>query len=350
MKAAQCIFLVIVSYHSVAQEVRVAELGGRSLEMRVIKADDLSPTPWPSGTLELKVSPGRLASGTNIYMLLQANGIAPDPEAFSLFYDLNPDLKASADISPDITLQMPSVAPASQLNELQSAHALVELTVDPEIRRQLNLQAESLRRFEPSLAQLAPDPATREQVKNLLDWYEQVEKRFRRKTGPPLRHSSLVELLAEARLLDSILDRAVKRAQPLSESETAQVALIHEDMKLEMRQFEQVLADVAPRPQAYYNVTVVVKGIRGKVMDNLRVYYTYNGLFQPLPANPPIPSFGFTRLGSGTSENLLKKNYQIWAAKDGDANRPLTNPYPLHIDDASPTSLTVELSVPQAQP
>jgi hypothetical protein len=348
MRAALCILLAIASYHSVAQEVRVAELAGRSVEMRVIKADDLSPAPWPSGTVELTAVPGKAANGTNIYMLLQANGIAPDPEAFSLFYDLNPDLKASADISADVTLQMPSVAPAAQLNELQSAHALVELIVDPEVRRQLNAETESLRQFEPSVAQLVPKPATQEQIKNLLDWYEQVEKRFRRKTGPPLRHSSLVELLAEARLLDSILDRARKRAQPLSESEEAQVALIHDDIKLEMGQFEQVLADVAPRPQAYYNVTVVVKGISGKVMDSLRVYYTYNGLFQPLPANPPIPSFGFTRLGSGTSENLLKKNYQIWAAKDGDANHPLTTPYPLHVDDTSPSSLTVELSVSQA--
>lgn len=349
MRAAICIFLLVLAYRSSAQETRVTELGGRSLEMRVIKADDLAPVPWPAGPVELKIVPTKAAGGVNIYMLLQSNGIAPDPEAFSLFYDLNPDLKSITDIASDATVQVPSVSPAQQLGDLQSAHELVEITVDPELRRELNTQTEKLQQFEPAIAESTADPAAQAQIKNLLDWYQQIERRFKRRTDPPLRHASLVELLTEAKLLGSILEGAAQRGRPLSDADKKQIALIHEDLKQEMEHYGQVLADTAPKPQTYYLVTVVVKGIGGKTLDNLRVYYTYNGLFHPLPADPPVPSFGFTRLGSGTSENLLMKNYQIWAARDGDANHPLTNPYSLRIDSASPYSLTVELSAAQGQ-
>jgi hypothetical protein len=349
MRASICIFFLFLAHTSSAQETRVTELGGRSLEMRVIKADDLSPAPWPAGPVELKIVPTKPEGAADIYMLLQSNGIAPDPGAFSLFYDLNPDLKSIADIVSDVTIQIPSVSPAQQLADMQSAHELVEITVDPDLRRELNIQIEKLQQFEPGIAQSTVAPAAQVQIKNLLNWYQEIEKRFKRRTDPPLRHATLVELLSEAKLLGSILEGAAQRGRPLSAADTEQIALIHEDLKLEMQNYGQLLADTAPKPQTYYLVTVVVKGISGKALDNLRVYYTYNGLFHPLPANPPVPSFAFTRLGSGTSENLLMKNYQIWAARDGDANHPLANPYPLQINSASPSSLTVELSVAQAQ-
>jgi hypothetical protein len=118
-------------------------------------------------------------------------------------------------------------------------------------------------------------------------------------------------------------------------------------MKIEIGNYSQVLADVIPNSQHFYSVTVTVKDTGNGLPDAFRVYYTFNGLFRPLPADPPFPSFGFHELGSGKTENLLMKNYQVWGAKDGDPNHPLTPPYLLRIDESSPTSLSVELSLGQ---
>lgn len=111
-----------------------------------------------------------------------------------------------------------------------------------------------------------------------------------------------------------------------------------------MGQFGETLAGSAPTPQAFYAVTVNIKGADSALLDSLRVYYTYNGLFRTLPADPPITSFGFKQLGSGKSENLLMKNYQIWAAKDGDSNHPMTRPFLMRIDATTPSSINVDLS------
>jgi hypothetical protein len=97
-------------------------------------------------------------------------------------------------------------------------------------------------------------------------------------------------------------------------------------------------------------VIVNIKGGNPKSVDKLRVYYTYNGLFQQLPAQPPIESFGFPHTGSGQSDILLGKHYQVWAAKDGDANHPLTPPYLLRIDDTAVSPMSVDLSLTGVPP
>ena len=116
-------------------------------------------------------------------------------------------------------------------------------------------------------------------------------------------------------------------------------------MKIEINNYSQVLADVVPTSQPFYTVTVAIRTGNARLPDNARVYYTYNGLFRKMPANPPFPSFGFRELGAGKTENFLMKNYQIWAAKDGDPNHPLTPAYLLRIDENSPKSLAVDLGL-----
>ena len=116
-------------------------------------------------------------------------------------------------------------------------------------------------------------------------------------------------------------------------------------MKIEMDHYSQTLAGNTPKAEDFCSVTVNIKAADSRNVENLRVYYTYNGLFRTLPAQPPIPSFGFAQLGSGHSQNLLRKNYQIWAAKDGDANHPVTPPYLLRIDTTIVPPVSVDLTL-----
>ena len=345
MKITTCTLFFLFVLNATTQEIRRAELARRLIEMSVVRAEDLSPQAWPQQQMELKQISATVTRDTNVYILLQANGIAPDPGAFALVYDLNPGLKDVNALPPDTFLQLPSIAGGEGLKKLLQDRDLVELSVDPEIRQALNQRIEALQLLVPSIPQVTADANAQAQTSSLIGWYQQIEKRFKRKTDPPLRQATLIELRNEAALLSSILEGALHQSRQLTADEQRQIAAIYEDVKLEITQYGQVLAGAAPKGQSYYSVTVNIKGVDSKLIEGLRVYYTYNGLFRPLPAQPPIVSSGFTHLGSGQSENLLMKNYQIWAAKDGDSNHPLTPPYPFHIDSTSPTSLSVDLSL-----
>ena len=345
MRMTTCTLFFLFVLNAPAQETRRTELAGRPVAMTVVKAEDLSPQAWPQQEIELKQISATVTRDTNVYMLLQANGIAPDPGAFALVYDLNPALKDLNGLPPDASLQLPSVAGGEGLKKLQKDRDLVELSVDPETRHALNQRIEALQSLVPSIPQVTADANAQEQIKRLIGWYQQIERRFKRKTDPPLRQTTLIQLRNEADLLNSILEGALHQTRQLTGDEQRQIAAIYEDVKLEITQFGQVLAGAAPKGQSYYSVTVNIKGVDPKLNESLRVYFIYNGLFRPLPAQPPIASSGFAHLGSGQSENLLMKNYQIWAAKDGDSNHPLTPPYLLHIENKSPASLSVDLSL-----
>ena len=84
MKVITCIFLCLIAYKTRAQEPKVGELAGRSFEMQLVKADDVSPVAWPNGHFEIKPISATITRTMNVYMLLQASGIAPDPGAFAL--------------------------------------------------------------------------------------------------------------------------------------------------------------------------------------------------------------------------------------------------------------------------
>lgn len=350
MKMMTPILLLFFAHSATAQETRHGELAGRPVEMAIVAAEDLSPRPWPQHAVELTQTAVTVTQSSNIYRLLQTNGVAPDPGAFALVYDLNPALRDVNRLRPDTVVQLPSILSGNGLSKLLQDRNLVELTVDPELRHELNKRIEALQLLIPSISQLTEDANVQSQIINLIGWYQQIEKRFERKTDPPLRQPTLIELRDEADLLEAILGNALHQSRKLTTEEQTRVAAIHEDVKLEITQYGQVLANLAPMAQAFYSVTVNIKGLDPKRLQSLRVYYTYNGLFRPLPAEPPIMSLGFTNLGSGTSKNLLMKSYQIWAANDGDPNHPVTPPYSLRIESDSPKAFSVDLSIAHAAP
>ena len=60
------------------------ELGGRQVGIQVVKAQDLSPVTIATLSPIVVSAPAQVTVDANIYALLLANGIVPDPEAFTL--------------------------------------------------------------------------------------------------------------------------------------------------------------------------------------------------------------------------------------------------------------------------
>lgn len=321
------------------------KLAGRTVEMRLVKQDDLSPIPWPNGNVELTSIQSTL-EGTNVLLKLKANGIAPDSEALTLVYDLNPSVHDLNSLPTSTRIQLPSIRTDSpELKKLLHDGYLVELTVDPEIRRELNSKIDTLKTFAPQLQSTTEDAGTLEKLKQTIGWFQEVERRFKRRTGPPLRQMTLEQMNAEAYQLTDLLQATIQKKEQLTNPDKQQVVAIFADMQSVIKEYGQTLADVIPAAEQLYSVTVTIKGTDNVLIERLRVYYIFNGLFRGLPANPPIRASGFTQLGSGRSQNFLMKSYQIWAAKDGDPNHPMTTVYPLDIDETKKSPIPVDLSL-----
>ena len=344
-RASLTIALLFVPLGTLAQQVTSMEIGGRSVQMLLVSSRDLAPIKGAHAGFKLSQAQKKIDPGSNVLLQLRENGIAPDSEALTLVYDLNPVISDLNHVSPGQSITLPVVQGDKESRELLKKGYLIELIVDPEIRERLNGQIEGLQQLLPSISSITTDAVAQKRITDTIAWFDQIEKRYKRRTGPPLRHATLLQMQAESGQLDSILRAALERQTQLTTEQRNQTAAIFEDMKTEISNFDQTLADVVPSSQHFYSVTVTVKNAANSLPDTFRIYYTFNGLFRPLPANPPFPSFGFHELGSGKSESLLMKNYQIWGAKDGDPNHPLTPAYLLRIDESSQSPLSIELSL-----
>lgn len=315
----------------------------QSVDSVLVKGDDLSKVSSPPA-IELVQTAAPVTPAHNIYQILIKNGIAPDVEAFSLVYQLNPTISDLNGVAPNAVLTVPAVQGGAKLKKLLQQGDLVQLAMDPELHHQLNAQIETLTANSATFKTIT-DADTQSQLESLAKDYQLIEARFKRRTGPPLRTETLAQLNSEAEILNSVTKNLKPDSTQLSSEDRTQVQAIYTDVNAVMVLYSQTLADTVPKSESYYQVTVNLKGGDPDALTKMRVYYTYNGLFRPLPATPPIVSYGFSHLGSGGSENLLEKNYEVWAAKDGDPNHPYTPPYLLKIDDGSSPSLTVELSI-----
>jgi hypothetical protein len=327
------------------QEPQHMQLGGRNLELKLVKADDLSPVAWPKESIDLKQSSATTSVDENIYLLLQSHGIAPDSEAFAVVYDLNPSVTDVNSLAPNTSIQVPVVTGGPQLAKLLRSGDLVELTVDADIRNQLNQSIGALQTFTSLINELSTDPQTQVDLKSLLQWYAQIEKRFKRRTDPPLTHASLIAMKDEADVLLALLQDVTQQRQQLTVAQQAQIRAIHDDIGTKIRQYGQILANSAPNSDPAYIVTVNIKGGDLNLISTLRVYYVLNGLFKPLPTQLPVPGAPFDRTGSGTSMKLLgTMNYQVWAARDHDPNHPVTPPH-LLCGDGSDAPRIIDLTL-----
>jgi hypothetical protein len=344
----QLLILASIPAESVIEPAPFAELAGRQVAAVLVQAEDLLPTNRPNEAMHLIVEAAAVNGDANIYGLLQANGIAPDTEAFTIVYDLNPTLRDAKILKPGTTLQLPKVVGGPILKGMLRHGYLVMLTVDPKLREELNRRAETLQARVATFAQLPPERfdstdanEVKKNVESMGKWYAQIEKSFLRRTGPPLRHDSLVQLRDEADRLNSLLNAAVQSNRRVTAADLDQIAAIHDDVELEMQKYGQVLANEAPKADALYKVMVRIIG-DDKLIQGCRVYYTNYGLYHEPPGDESNP---FRDPGSGASDLLRVQNYMIWAARDGDPAHPLTKlPVKVRPWDAEPIIVTLTLA------
>src|SRR5882724_10351471 len=216
VKITICFPLFFLTLVSSGQDTRIAEAANRTVEMTLVQADDLAPVAWPKEEITLRHDSTIVSGGANVYTLLRANGIAPDSEAFALVYDLNLGLKDANNIAAGTSLALPSVTGSSGALEFLKGRQLVELTLDPGIRSVLNERIDSLQAALPQIGQLSPGADVLAQIKELITWFQQIERRLKRRTAPPLRQASLIQLNEEAGLLSSLLPDALQRHRDLS--------------------------------------------------------------------------------------------------------------------------------------
>ena len=324
-----------------------ARLGGRAIDVTLVNSEDLSKVDWPAENFKLTQVTGIITADANVYSLLQANGIAPDSEAFTVVYDLNTSISGVGSLPPQTKLQLPKIVAGPKLQSLlQSGKVLVELTVDPEARNELNLTITSLQAYGSSVDQLSAQPATQAELSDLLRWFQEMKDRYYHRTDPPLREASLLQMRDEAQVLEGILQHASATHTPIGTDSARQISAIYGDVKQQMQQYGQTLSVGPPKAEQRYVVTVAILGGAHQYLSTLRVYYNYAGLFfPPPPAVPPGNSPGFKHVGSGQSEELLSKHYWIWAAKDGDPTHPVTPPYQLTVEDSQISPVSVELTL-----
>ncbi|MBF0559543.1 MAG: hypothetical protein HQL08_12285 [Nitrospirae bacterium] len=332
------IFLMSVLKASAASSPPV-ELAGRPVTMSLVKATGFKAVNWEPRGIKLTVEKVSLPGMPNINRLLLQNGIAPDDEAFTLIYDLNPAIKDFKDLSPGAKLQLPKIAGQHKLKLLKNMNYLVELTVDAQLRGKLNDMSDRLTEAARIFAQLPserfalPDKhlETLKQIETLARWYVYIKKSYLQRIGPPLCRQSLQNLYAEAEGLTMLITAATASTNKLSRDDQEQISAIYHDLELVMKRYGQPLGPTWPKADVLYKVEVHVSGTDVGLIRDLRVYYIINGLFRDPPVNPPVNSSSFNQLGSDKSEKLPVKNYKIWAAHDGDPGHPLTPVTLVHV-------------------
>jgi hypothetical protein len=313
------------------------------VDLVLVKGDDLSKVSSPPA-MQLVQTSATPTPAHNVYQILMKNGIAPDSEAISLVYQMNPTISDLNKIEPNTVLTVPAVQGDAMLKKLFQQGDLTQLTVDPDLHQQLNQQIDTLVANSETFKTI-PNADTKRQLESLVKSYQLIASGLKRRNGPPLHPQTLAVLNGEAAVLNGLAKKLSPDSTQLTVEDLTQIQAIYTDVNSVMVRYSQTLDDTVPKGDRYYQVTVSIMGGDPNALNTMRVYYTVNGLFRPLPATPPIKSDGFSHLGSGGSEKLLGRNYEIWAARDGDPNHPFTPPYLLKIDDGSSASLTVELSV-----
>ena len=337
------------------------KLGNRMLDLGLLRLSDRKLISWPDDNARLTTESAVAGPELNVSARLASNGIEPDVGGYALFYELNPQVTKVSAIPPDAKVVLPKIVAGAKLSPiLTDGSHLVVLFLDSDIRSELYDQSSRLQIIGQAFGRL---PASRfnstedqsiviKQVQDLTKWYEHIATTGRQRKGPPLNRETLQQLRDEALTLLALAKPYIDGQTRFEVEDRAQLDAIHLDVEREIRRFDDVLSAVVPDPDLMACCAVVV-AIRGdpKVIDQLRVYYTLNGLFRNPPPGPIPGSTAFTELGSGKSVTLRAKNYKFWAAREGDPDHLITQPVmaPLQpTPDKQPTK--VELVVVPPKP
>jgi hypothetical protein len=313
-------------------------IAGRPVSASLVKADDLSPAPWPDDGSKLTVETAAAAANANIYDLLTANGIEPDVEAFTIVYDLNPSLMQIDPLPSGVSLVLPKIAGGDMIQETLRHGFLVMLTVDSGLRQELAKNTSDLQDLSARFASLSSDrfasPPTRQEmvsnIRALAGWFAHVQRTFLQRTGPPLRRQTLLGIRDEVVALNSVLSDIVGGHQKITPDDQEQINAIYKDIQGQIKKYDNVMAGEPPVADGQYTVVVTIHGRDAEAIHGLQVYWTYQGLFRK-PPKEPLSSQPFDGVGSGSSVNLTIADYVIWAGKPGHPFPPVTDQKPVSI-------------------
>jgi hypothetical protein len=310
----------------IGQSLPSERLAAHDIDLTLVRLSDRALVPWPDGPPTLRTTAVAWSSPASLADALARNGINPDSHSYLLFYDLNPGIRRPSDIVVGTSVTLPLIVgnPALERMINDGSH-IVRVTLDGAMHRRLEQSADRLRNASQHfLDARSAASALSGQVGELRTWITQIAEVDRNRRGPIMRGDSLEQLAAEADAATAIIGRARTAGGALPANDTRQLLAIHADLKLESERFTERLSNAVPVDDDHdcCIVNVTIAGVDKSELAGLRVYYTLNGLYQPPPPLPPGVR-PFSQLGSGTMR-LRAKNYQIWAARDGQPERPVT--------------------------
>lgn len=312
----------------------VANIAGRQVSLELVKREDLSPVKWPDENVTLTVEDVEIIDGDTIPRLLEAKGIVPDNESYTLFYDLNPQLDNLEQLGSHSKYKFPKVVGGPLLAAILKKDHLVLLTVDNDLKAELKNNSKAMTSMAQKFSKLGrhrfDDPKTSEAakryVKDLASWYDRIYLTIARRRAEPIRRVSLVQMVNEAEALTELLSGAVNSKHKVSSADYEQITLIHQDIEAVIDKWVETMGNDLPPAAPQYVVEVVIKGKNDSAIRNIRVYYVINGYYREPPNNPPVKSSAFPSLGQRVSETLPVHNYKIWIAKDGEPGKQLAKP------------------------
>jgi hypothetical protein len=323
--------LTIPSLGASAPEMQLA---GRTVRLGLIKTADRSSVKWPTGETQIVTETITVGSDTNVTSRLSSNGIFPDSGAYSIIYDLNPSITNLGSISPGTRVVLPKVSPSQEMRqELAGAAHFIILLPDPELHQKLADSIALLDQLKPQFQNLQ---ATRFSVsgkqKSLLNdvedaiaWFDHIRLQSQQRKGPPTSKETLVTLGDEAAALAALLQRDINGSGQISQDDERQVTAIHKDLEREIRRYDDVMSGDVPSSDIPLCclIDVQIHGASSKELENVRIYFTKDGLFHSPPPSP-MQVRAFPNLGNGRSDKVKPMDYRVWVAPDGRPDEFLT--------------------------
>lgn len=262
-------------------------------------------------------------AGETIDKLLRQMGIHPDGEALSVVYSLNPGLESLSPLAAGTRITLP----AAKGRGTSDAAELLRLSVAAPTKKALLTANQALGPVVEKVSSLPAarfaGPENKEEVVGALDeirgYLDELNRRIEdgsRAFSPEMLRQSL----AEARLVQSLLDGFVKSGKALADADRETIIAISEDMNLKARNFDAAGAQ-GKLPPRWRDARVVVP-VQG---EGLRVYYVPRLLARSKDAAGQLPVSGSKAAG-----RLPEGEYLVWAGREGDP-APLTRQVPVQV-------------------
>lgn len=347
-----CLLAVVflIRLNVIAQKaLSLTHIAGRQVSLELVKREDFSIVEWPDKNVILTLEDVAINDGDTIPKLLEARGIVPDNESYTLFYDLNPQLDNLEQPVLHAKYKFPKVTGGQTLNESLKKNCLVLLTIDKDLKVKLRNESKGMTSLARKFSRLSrlrfnnprKSKSAKRSVRDLADWYEHISITIARRTAKPIRRVSLLQIVNEAESLTKLLSRAVNNQRNITYADYTRIILIHQDTDAIIDRWDERMAIDLPAAEPQYEVEVIISGKDDSVARNLRTYYVINGYYSYPPTNPPVRSSSFDRLGRRVSQPLPIHKYKIWVAKDGEPGNPLIKPREVWVNK----KVTVEFSL-----